>query len=171
MALIVEDGTGVAGANTYASITTVDAYHLARGNTSWTGTDAAKESAILRAMGYIEGLAWQGEPLNGPVGASGYQPLQWPRYGVAPGGLSWPAGEIHPGVINALCEAALVELSMSGALAPELERGGLVVSEKVDVIETVFASGAPAGTVYRAVSQHLRGLLRGGGCAVDMVRG
>jgi len=169
VSLIIEDGSIIANANSYASLATVDAYHLARNNTTWTGYDEIKEAAILRAMDYIEAQNWLGMAYSGPVGGVGYQPLQWPRVDVYVGGFELAYDEIPPKVISALCEAALVELVTPGALSVALERGGAVIREKVDVIETEYASGAPAVTVYQTIRQHLRGLVAGGN-AITLVR-
>lgn len=54
MAFTVEDGTGVADANAYAAIAYVDTYHSDRGNTDWTGVDAVKQAAIIKATDYID---------------------------------------------------------------------------------------------------------------------
>lgn len=40
MSLIVEDGTGLPDAESYASVAFADAYFTARNNSAWTGTDA-----------------------------------------------------------------------------------------------------------------------------------
>lgn len=159
MTLLVEDGSGVAGAVTYADIPAVDAYHEARGNTAWNeAEDTVKSAAILRAMNWLEAQSWIGLPVN-LVGSKAGQSLQWPRIGVVLNGYDWPSDEIPPGVTNALCEAALIEVTEAGALAPELERGGRVQTEKVDVLSTTYADNAPAGTVYRALQQALAGLV------------
>ena len=170
MTLVVENGSIVSGANTYASVATADAYHTGRGNTAWVDADSeVKEPAILRAMDYIEAQNWLGMAYSGPVGGVGYQPLQWPRVDVYVGGFELAYDEIPPKVISALCEAALVELVTPGALSVAIERGGAVIREKVDVIETEYASGAPATTVYQTIRQHLRGLVAGGN-AITLVR-
>jgi len=160
MSLIVEDGSIVANANTYASKATVDEYHAARGNASWLPSSEDAEPAILRAMDYLESLTWTGTAYYGPVGGTGYQELQWPRYGVAIGGYELDYDEIPPQVIRALCEAALVEMEEPGSLAPDQERGGMIISQTVDVISTTYASGAPSRTVYNKILQHLRGLVQ-----------
>ena len=166
MPLIVETGAVVANANSYASLDTVTAYHQARGNSDWLHSSEDAEPAILRAMDYLESLPWIGKEYDGPVGATGHQPLQWPRVRVVVNGYTWGCDEVPPQVVKALCEAALIELGNPGALAPELERGGMVLSESVDVISTTYASGAPAGTAYNKVKQHLRGLL----CSSNVMR-
>lgn len=170
MPLIVETGAVVANANTYADLAAVTAYHTSRRNSAWLASSEDAEPAILRAMDWLEAQPFIGSPAFGPVGGQGWQQLQWPRYGVVLNGCAWNSQEIPPGLIRALCEAALIELSDPGALAPALERGGMVQSERVDVIETTYASGAPAGTIYTALRQHLRGLVRSGNC-IELVRG
>lgn len=168
MTLIVETGAVVANANTYAAKATVDAYHLARRNSSWLPSSEDAEAAILRAMDWLESQPFKGQPCN-IVGSSSGQPLQWPRFGVVLNGYQWDSDEIPPQLVKALCEAALIELAEPGALAPELERGGMVQSETVDVISTTYMSGAPSGTVYTALRQALRGLVRGGD-SIELVR-
>lgn len=56
MALIVEDGTAVANAESYASVAFADAYWpLQGGNSDWEGASTAdKEAALRRATTYIE---------------------------------------------------------------------------------------------------------------------
>lgn len=82
MALIVEDGTGLANANAYASEAEVDAYHVLIGTpaASWADlSTAAKEAAIVEATQYIDALyhgSWQGYRLNST------QALDWVRSGV-----------------------------------------------------------------------------------------
>ena len=159
--LTVETGSGVPNANTYASLDTVTAYHLAHGNSSWLPSSEDAEPAIHRAMSWLESRSWVGNPVN-VVGSSSGQSLQWPRVNVMLDGYAWPSDEIPPGVVNALCEAALIELVTPGALSPSLKRGGMVKSKKIDIITTTYFSGAPSGTTYRALQMALRGLVLAG---------
>ena len=165
MALIVETGAVVAGANSYVSLADIATYHSARGNSSWTGADPVKEAAILRAMAFIEARHWKGSK------TAYTNPLAWPRADVQDrDGFDVPEDTVPAGVVQALCEAALRELTTPGTLAPDLYRGGRVMSESVDVISTSFESGAPAGTVFFAVNNALRGLVRSSAC-VEVGRG
>lgn len=164
MTLIVEDGSGVANANTYADLATVTAYHAARGNSGWLASSEDAEPAILRAMDYVESLPWKGQK------TAYANPLQWPRLNVVDrSGYTVPGDAVPQGVILALCAAALVELVTPGALAPALERGGMVKREKVDVIETEYMDGAPSSTTYPAIMAPLKGLV-GAGNVVELVR-
>ena len=49
MTFIVEDGTGIANANSYISVTDADAYHALFDNTDWSGETADKEQALILA--------------------------------------------------------------------------------------------------------------------------
>ena len=78
MTLIVEDGTGLPDAESYASVAQADTYFAARGVVAWSGTDAAKEAALRRATDYMAavfGRLWRGWR------ASDTQALDWPRTG------------------------------------------------------------------------------------------
>ena len=156
MALTVEDGTGITGANTYVSLADCATYHTNLGNTTWTGSDAAKTSAIYRAMAWLENQPFKGYKYDYD------QALEWPRSGVVDrNGYAVGEDEIPPQIVNALCEAVLVELVSPGALRPELERGGQVIEESISgAVTTKYASGAPATTDYTAISGLLKGLTK-----------
>lgn len=162
MAIIVEDGTGKADANSYAAQATADAYFLLRGTTTWTGTDAVKEAALVRGTQAIDGMynsRWPG------VKASQTQALAWPRY------QAWdldgyPLTGLPQAVVNAAIEAALIELVTPGALSPSLDRGGDIVMEKVGPITTQYSSGAPSVTVYNTIRNALSTIVRVGGSMV-----
>jgi hypothetical protein len=74
MELVIEDGTGVATANSYVSLDDANAYidtQLRR--TGWDQADDAKSQALAAAFGEIDRLAWKGE-----VSIYG-QPHEFPR--------------------------------------------------------------------------------------------
>lgn len=54
MTLVVEDGTGVAGANSYESLASFKSYHDDRANSYAGSDDAAIEAALIRATQYID---------------------------------------------------------------------------------------------------------------------
>ena len=166
MALVVEDGSVVTGANTYASIDTVDAYHAALGQATWTGDDADKETAILRAMRYVENLQW-----NGTKTAQA-NPLSWPRDDTYDrDGVEYASNMVPDAVVNALCEAALIELTDQGALRPTQATTGQVKRQKVDVIETEYFESNYSRQSFDAINGELIGLVGGsGGNSVKLVR-
>lgn len=78
MALTVENGTGLASAESYTSVSGADTYHTAYGNpAAWSGaTTAVKETALRTATQYLDavyGLRWKGLRANEGQG------LDWPR--------------------------------------------------------------------------------------------
>ncbi|MEM7444295.1 MAG: DnaT-like ssDNA-binding protein [Pseudomonadota bacterium] len=150
MALIVEDGTGVAGADSYLSVADADAHHADRGNAGWTGDVAAKEAALRKAtdyLGQVYRLRWLGARVDDG------QALDWPRTGFDAIGSDVVPGEVR----RAAAELALMALGAD--LNPPLERGGRVTREKVGPIETEFADGAPGRTRYPAIDGLLAPLL------------
>lgn len=155
MSLTIETGAIIPGANSYVSAADATTYHAARGNTAWTGTDAVKEAALLKAAQYLDG-----HYCNRFKGGK-YQPLeqslQWPRVGVFIDGHLLDAYTIPQRLKDAQCELALIALSAD--LAPSVSAG--IKREKVDVLETEYFAGAPVGTtVYTAVNNLLADLLK-----------
>lgn len=166
MALTVETGTGLdPAANTYASVATVDAYCTAHGHTAWTGTDAVKEAAILRAMTYIESLAWNGYK------TAHVNPLEWPRSCMEDrSGYAIASNVVPQAVVNALCEAALRELEAAGSTMPDVGRDDSMTLLKVaGAIEMEWATAAPTQTDFRIVKALLKGLIAPSG-GVRLVR-
>jgi hypothetical protein len=68
---IVEDGTGIARANSYSNVPFADAYHYTRNNTSWASAAiSAKQAALVKATDYIEqrwGISFKGSRLYNAV--------------------------------------------------------------------------------------------------------
>lgn len=115
MALTVEDGTGVLGADSYASVESADAYHLARGNTAWTGTTSDKEIALRRATAAIDqlhGANWIGQRIDID------QSLDWPRT-LAYDARGYLIDGLPTELVKATCEAALRELTARGSLTAD----------------------------------------------------
>lgn len=183
MALTIEDGTIVAGAESYVSAADATTYHGNRGNTAWTGTDAVKEAALRKAAQYLDGHyrnRFKGQPVYPTT-----QPMAWPRagvrllngpqeyYGAVPsfydveysGYLAITT--IPQRLKDAQCELALIALSAD--LAPSVSAG--IKREKIDVLETEYFAGAPVGTtIYTAVNNLLADLLKPINSS-DLIRG
>lgn len=164
MTLTVEDGTGVAGANSYASVAFVDTYWSARitqeWSSSWSAADAAsKESALLQATAFLDaeyGSHYRGSRQSYDNG------LMWPRT---------DALDVHGNSLPDLpvelqrAAAELAARALSAQLAPDQGNAGTVkrVKQKVDVIETETEydhphDGQPA---YGFVARMLEPLLDG----------
>lgn len=167
MAIVVEDGTGLSTAVSYASAATADAYHLARGTTTWTGMTADKEAALVRATAALDALCASRWP-SGSVRETEDQALAWPRidaYDVD----GYYLEDLPTPIVNACCEAALVELVSPGALSESLYRGGAVLREKVGPIETEYQPGASGTTVYRTIWQALARICPAGCLRIERV--
>lgn len=157
MALTVEDGSVVAGADSYISLADAETYFTNHGPPSgWTGTDAVKEGALRYAASWLDSTyAWAGVIVDSD------QALDWPRSGVYDDeGRLLAADEIPQRLRDAQCEAALEHLS--AALNVGLDRGGLVKRRKVGPLETEFADHAPGRRVRDYLDALVAPLTSGG---------
>lgn len=135
MAFVVEDGTAKADANSYVAIAEADGYFADRGITAWTGADAAKQAALVKATDYIEGRFSQRFIGSKKTTA---QALSWPREGAG----DFADTVVPVGLRRACCEYAV--RALSAALAPDLkvDASGLTVvatKKKIGPIETDYA--------------------------------
>lgn len=161
--MVVEDGTGLSNANAYVSRADADVYHSERGREDWLdATEVSRDVAIIRATQWMDGLyrhRWRG----GRIKAT--QALEWPRRGFDTEGFELSG--VPRRVPQAVCEAAYAIIK-GVDLTPVLERGGAVKREKVGPIETEYFEGAPARATVTAVSDLLRGYLRGPGLRITV---
>lgn len=164
MSLIVEDGTGMETAESYASVAQADARLAALGMTNWaTITPTEKEQALRRAtvaMVQFFGGRWKGTRLYRA------QALDWPRYGAEVDGHVIPSTEVPVDVRNACIDLAIK--AAAGDLNPDI--GSAVKREKVGPLETEYADYSPQSTRYRALEQALSSYLRGSGASVPLYR-
>ena len=130
MALVVEDGSGVPGANTYASEAVYDAYLVDRGLSVSVGA----EGILRRAMDALEALEWCGQRVDNA------QALSWPRMSLThPGVRTIGPDEIPVEVISAQCALAA---EIEAGNDPGAYQGRTVKREKVDVLEVEYMDGA-----------------------------
>lgn len=129
MTLIVEDGTGLATAESYVSVADADAYHTKMGTAaaSWGDlTTAVKEAALRRATQFIDTrYRFQG------VVNSGTQALLWPRVGVWLHGYYVEATTIPQRLKDACAELAM--RAAAGDLLPDADEGGEVSAESISI--------------------------------------
>lgn len=161
MALIVEDGTGLANADALVSSAFCDAYHLARGNTAWTGSADVKEPAIRRATAYLSNsFAWRGQKRLRRA-----QALAWPRTDVTDEAGEAVAYNAVPVEVQQACaEIALAELIIPGCMTPAVVMADRISREEIGQIKVEYALGGSVDA-YRPnmtiVSDLLSGLLCG----------
>lgn len=159
MALIVEDGTGLANAQSYASVAELRA-HTPYGQYAIPvgATDEQLEAALIRGTAGLDATTYLRLPGWRSTDA---QALAWPRSG-AWDRDGYPLAGVPNPIRLACMEAALVELSSAGSLLATQERGGQVKREKVGPIEVEYQGYAPAATTYPTVTMILARILKGG---------
>lgn len=157
MALIIEDGTIVANANSYITVdqyvTWADARFGCDRSTAKT-SDADVEALILRAMDYFESQSFKG------LKATITQDLQWPRSDVVIDNYYVDAATIPKEVKNSIYELAYAEEVGNSELST-IDRK--VSREKVASIEVEYADSSSSTTINRAIPNAMKKLLYGGG--------
>jgi hypothetical protein len=115
MALVIENGTGVTGADSYVTVAECEAYATAYYGHSLTGSPASKEAALRRAYAYMMGLPWKTDT--------------YPLFG----------GTIPQQVKNAQHEFARAEFLSVGVLSPSVTlRDSVVNMERVGEISVGY---------------------------------
>ena len=157
MALVVEDGTGLANANAYISESFADTYHSDRGNAAWGSlSSTVKEQLIIKATEYLDATYdWIGQI------KSDDQALGWPRKGDVKDKDGRDLKDQVPTAVKRAC-AELALIGNDGSLVENTDRSSFVTKEKVDVLEVEYSSSAPTSTQYNYVNRLLYGLYGGG---------
>lgn len=127
MALIVEDGSGVADADSFETAAECEAFALSYYGSNMPNSTAHKEAALRRAFFYMQGLRW-----NAGL---------WPTFG----------GTIPTAVKRAQTMFAKVELTTTGALSPSVTLAGQKVLTKVDVLGWEVIGGDPTVETSRPI--------------------
>jgi hypothetical protein len=173
MALIVEDGSGLADAESYCSVAVADSYHLKRGReTAWVDDleTEEKEFALRKATDYMLQEyrdRWDGFRVDD------VQTLDWPRYEVIRKDAMrygheayYPHDTVPREVQNACAELAFKSLTVD--LGADL--GPQVVSQTVGPISQTLAPGARQRPKFKAVDDMLMPFLDGSGIGVKVYR-
>lgn len=157
MALIVEDGSIVANAESYVDVAFADAYWAVRlAGKSWPSDVTMKEKVLREAAQFLDmSYLWDGQ-------RSYYtQVMHWPRViDVYEDRQQVLYNQIPVPLKNAQCELALL-VAVTGRLMPVLKRGGLIKSTTVGPIEIVYMDGAGGTTRYDYVTLLLQDFTRG----------
>lgn len=164
MALLIEDGSGVENAASYATVSEARLYASARGITL-SVVDADVEVLLTKALDYVESFRdrFKGDKLNG----TGY--LQWPRLNVDLDGFAVESDEIPLELVNAQIQAAIEYLTVDplGTVSTAAVR-----REKVGPLEVEYAvaSGDLAFVNMPKVDALLTPLLSVGGGFLTGIR-
>lgn len=171
--MVVEDGAGVAGANSYLSVEDADAYWADRNNSTWADASTAdKEAALIEASQYLDATfdwVWGNPPwqFGRHVNLTTRETLQY----YAPlkkddQGLLWPRISAYDTRTNRLIEGvpqkvqdATAELSLealSERLLPTQDRA--TRREQVGDISVEYMGNALNRRSYPLVTRMLSGL-------------
>lgn len=150
MAIVVEDGSIVSGANSYITSAQLTTYASERGVT-FTGDP---EILIHKSMDYFESLDFIGEIYQET------QPLQWPRVQGVIDGYEIDYNEIPAEVTQAQLAIAM---AIGEGYGPLQNVDRQVSREKVDVIEVEYSTGSMASTFSPTIQAKLRKLIKSGG--------
>jgi hypothetical protein len=154
MALIIEDGTGVSGANSYITVAEARAFADLR-NLLLPSGDAQLEILIVKAFDYLEALDYKGEEANPPQDAS------FPRKNLYIQGVLFSESQVPFKLKQAQCQLSFEATSFD--LQPTGD-GREVLKEKVDVIEVQYAEKgiSVARPTFIKVNGFLRDLVKAG---------
>lgn len=172
MSLIVENGTGLANAESYISVADADTYHSNRGNAAWASlTTTVKEQALRKATDYIEQVY--------RLRFLGYrhteaQALSFPRDEVQRKDFTYlnqfsfyPNDVVPTEVANACADLGL--RASTTELAPDIAR--ITKREKVGSLEIEYDATKPAYVKYRAIDNLLAPFLNStSGLSREVVR-
>lgn len=171
MALIVEDGTGLATAESYISVINASTYHTNRGNAAWAAlaSDAVREQALRKATEFMTQtyrLRWSG------YRKTTTQALDWPRY-EAPRpdsgsmALSYYASDAVPAEVANACAELALRASAAALLADQTTPK---TETTVGPITVRYADGARQSKRYPAVDALLAPLLAYGAASARVAR-
>ena len=172
MSLIVEDGTGLADAESYLSVADATTYHTNMGNSvAWAavGVTAVQEAMLRRATNYLRSRyynMWEGRAI------AAAQRLDWPRWGVPTrdGYGAIASNAVPEEVKNACAELALK--AFSADLMPDESQA--VKREKIGPIEVEYDQTSSSAPSYVAIDAMLAPFLIAGsrpGLNVPLMRG
>lgn len=151
--LVVEDGTIVAGANSFVTEQEIVDFALARGVTLPFTSDADKDAVAvlgIKAADYLRIMPWKGELV------SATQPMPWPRqYISAP---AFPNNAVPPSVKEAQLQLSLL-VNNGVELIPTSTGAGYLVKEKIGPIENVYSEKVGVSTDGMPILPGIKGLL------------
>ncbi len=162
MSLIVEDGSGLTMAESFASIASADAYIENRygAGSAWsTKSDIQKEQSLRLATEFLMNRfrgRWKGTLKTTS------QALPWPRIEVEDEeGHLRDSTILPPELVYATIEAAK-RIAEGVTLEEDLKRGGHVESVQVGVLSKKMSASASPETRYTRIERLLSGLVKGG---------
>lgn len=172
MTIVVEDGTGLSTAESYASVADANTYFAKRLNAAWDELDDIddKEPALIKATDFMErvyGQKWIG------TRTSETQALSFPREGVKRvGGWNYYDNDEIPREVKVACMELALKVS-SEPLAADLTADDFIEAVTIGPISINYKESSPAVKIYREINDLLAPLFGGiasSGMAVKVIR-
>ncbi len=159
MTLIVEDGTIVAGAESYCTVAYATTYHSNRGNTAWAAlaSDTVREQCLRKSTDYMMQVyraRWIGDRVDED------QVLDWPRESVEVDGFDILITTIPVEIKNACAELAL----KASAATLYDDQTQAVLEEQVGDIKVVYDGFSVQSVRYKSIDAMLEPYLMGNAC-------
>jgi hypothetical protein len=174
VALIVEDGTGLANAESFASVAEASAYHTSIGNSAWAAlaSDTVREQLLRKATAY---MLQRYRPRWAGWRKTSTQALDWPRYDVpikdAPilygGSPSYYDDASVPQTVKNACASLALRAATATLLADESRT---VSSETVGPISVTYDAYSGQAVRYKEIDTMLSPYFKTSGGQVPMVR-
>jgi len=151
MAIVVEDGTGLATADSYLSVAGMTTYVAAfmRGNVAWSGATTANQEEWLRegtqALDLLFAARWRG------VRSNELQALAFPRRGIKDNdGFTVDADTLPTKIANACAEMTWRAMNVGGEDTTTGDSTKLIADDSDAVIasESVAVGGIKSSTSY-----------------------
>jgi len=165
LTLTVEDGTGLAGSNSYATVSEAEAYHEGHVDASvWTAaTNQRHEKSLVHATRTLDAMTrWLGDRKLST------QALAWPRYNAIFDGVEVSSSIVPQPVKNATAE--LARLLLSSDITADLDQN-LIKSLNLGkgALEVEFKDHRDKARIPANVGELLLGLGRisGGGSGIS----
>jgi hypothetical protein len=145
MALVIETGLIVPGAESFATAAELVAYAANFGRVIPADTPS-QEALLRRAALDMNAKPWKGRAVNRD------QALAWPRYDVCRNGWTLPSDSI-PVQIKAAQMALAAEIHADDLVQPELKKGAVIRERVEGAVERQYAVAASSITKAAAVRQ------------------
>ena len=137
MAITVEDGSGVSSADAWADLAAYKAWEVNFHGAEGSESDALKEAAQRRSVGYLNALPWKGTRTNGRD-----QSLSWPRSGASDGdGNAIASDEVPRELILAQHAVTWAEVASPGISAPQVNMANGKTLTAVDSMKWTITAG------------------------------
>jgi hypothetical protein len=157
MSLVVENGSGLASAESYISVDDADTYHSNRGNTDWAALTTAEKERLLRIatdyMVAVYRLRWDGYRYVNT------QALDWPRIYVPIRDIcsvnAFPQ-YVDFDIVPTQVKNACAELALKANSETLLEdQSQVTIREKVGPIEVEYDKFSPQFKRYLQIDNSL----------------